>query len=101
MWTWRSAYPHKPVAGHSGPAGSDAAGSVQVPAAPASFAVGVEFVGGSAIASMLVQLSVAGSPRDVDPPQVQSPEQPGTSDNPELHCVLLLLYSNVPMQQAR
>jgi hypothetical protein len=50
---------------------------------------------------MLVQLSVAGSPIDVDPPQVQSPEQPGTSDNPELHCVLLLLYSNVPMQQAR
>src|SRR5690348_3646059 len=101
MWTWRSAYPHKPVEGHSSPAGGEACGSVQLPVAPVSLVVGVALVVGSEIASMVVQLFGSGSPMDVVPPQVQSPEQPGTSISPLLHAVPLLLNSTKPLQQAR
>src|SRR5947209_14861711 len=102
MGTWRSAYPHKPVEGHSGPVGSDTGGSVHDPGnVPVSFGVGVALVAGSAIASMVVQLLPAGSPTDVDPPQVQSPEQPGTSFSPLLQAVPLVLNSVKPLQQAR
>ena len=101
MWTWKSAYPHKPVEGHCGPLGSETCGSVQLPVAPVSFGVGVALVVGSEIASMTVQLLPAGSPRDVEPPQVQSPEQPGTSMSPLLHAKPLLLNSVKPLQQAR
>jgi hypothetical protein len=49
----------------------------------------------------MVQLLPSGSPRDVEPPQVQSPEQPGTSINPLLQAKPLLLNSVKPLQQAR
>jgi hypothetical protein len=44
-----------------------------------SMAAGVALVVGSDIFSMTVQLVVDSSPKDVVPPQVQSPAQPGTS----------------------
>jgi hypothetical protein len=50
---------------------------------------------------MVVQLLPAGSPSDVDPPQVQSPEQPGTSVNPLLQAKPVSLNSVNPLQQAR
>jgi hypothetical protein len=52
---------------------------------------------------MVVQLSVAGSPIDVDPPQVQSPEQPGTSVWSLLHCASWpeMAVSVNAVQQAR
>jgi hypothetical protein len=58
---------------------------------------------GSVIASIVVQLLSSGSPNDVDPPQVQSPEQPGTVVNPLLQVARLLLLADSvkPVQQAR
>jgi hypothetical protein len=58
-------------------------------------------VAGSEIGSRMPQLLPSGSPRDVVPPQVQSPEQPGTSFDPLLHTERSLLNSPKPMQQAR
>src|SRR5215469_12248474 len=98
MWTWRSAYPHKPVEGHSGPVGSGAVGNVQVPVGPASFVVGLALVAGSEIASRMPQLLPSGSPMDVVPPQVQSPEQPGTCFVPSLQLLRLGANSPKPMQ---
>jgi hypothetical protein len=66
-----------------------------------SLAVGVTFVVGSVIFSMTVQLVVATWPRDVVPPQVQSPAHPGTASSPLLQAVPTLLNSFKPLQQAR
>ena len=102
MWTWRSAISAQPVEGHSGPAGSASLGVSNSsrpnhPLVRSWIRVGV----GSAIFAIgrLVQLLPSGSPIEVEPPQVQSPEQPGTSANPLLQAVPLLLNSVKPFNK--
>jgi hypothetical protein len=53
--------------------------------------------------AIVVQLLPSGSPSDVEPPQVQSPEQPGTSVNPLAQVASWpeMAVSVNPVQQAR